>query len=323
MSRFQKILKADPKTESQDLVVLEKGRTSKASLDIITASSNAAFEEFQENPEKYKQLVENPNLATSKEERIGIMSAREIIILIDKSGSMSGSDVNPQEESITQKKWSIWGGSSSEEPQKTSQKWTLWDSARVATESILEVSLAMDANHKIEITTFPAINEKGLAKGDYKLYETGSFADVQQIFHTQPGGSTPLADALESIKLQRLDNLLVEGTPFTVIIMTDGVPDNKESVKSFFVNLIKQHKLYEKGREYLAAFSFVQMGDDYSATQFLKDLDDNMASYYKKQGVPVVDIIDTKKDNFLFGTDEFKNELWKGPFALLHDAIFD
>jgi uncharacterized protein YegL len=303
MSRFQKLLKA----ENKDLVVLNNGKQSEESLELITKSSNAAFIEFENNPDRYKMLVSNPTLAKNNEEKIGIMSAREIILLIDKSGSMSGLDVNPQINTKLQKQ----------------QKWTLWDSARVATESILEVSLAMDSNHKIDVTTFPAISEKGIALGTYKLYETGKIADIQNIFQNQPGGSTPLAEALNSVRTQKLETLLNDNIPFTVIVMTDGVPDNEDNVKNFFLKLVRDYRLYENGREYLAAFSFVQMGNNPTATKFLTDLDDNMTNFYKQNNIKYVDIIDTKKDNFLFGTDEFENSNWKGPFALLHDAVFD
>ena len=86
MSRFQKLLKA----ENKDLVVLNNGKQSEESLELITNSSNAAFIEFENNPDRYKMLVSNPTLAKNNEEKIGIMSAREIILLIDK---MTDTDV--------------------------------------------------------------------------------------------------------------------------------------------------------------------------------------------------------------------------------------
>jgi len=300
-NKFQKLLQ-------KDFTTLKNGKQSEESLDLITTSSNAALIEFENNPQRFNVLVSNPTLAKTNEEKIGIMSAREIILLIDKSASMDSSDFNPQINTISQKQ----------------QKWTLWDSARVATESILEVALAMDSNHKIDVTTFPAISENWLAvNNDYKLYETGSIVDIQKIFENKPGGSTPLAEALNSIRKQKLETLLNDNIPFTVVIMTDGIPDNENNVKQFFLNLVRDYRLYENGREYLAAFSFVQMGDNLCATKFLSELDDNMRNYYIKNNVTPVDIIDTKKDNFLFGTDEFENSDWKGPFALLYDAIFD
>jgi hypothetical protein len=295
--------------QSQEYAVVVYGKPTKESLDKITEAADKAFDIFSENPEKFQELVKNPMLASTSEEKIGIMGMREIILLIDKSGSMSGQDSNPQ---LTT-------------PENTNQpRWTLWDSARVATESILEISLAIDKDHKIDVATFPSLSEKGINRGDYKLVEMSSIADIQHIFSRNlPSGSTPLADVLISVRKQKLEHLINEGISSTIIIMTDGVPDNEQNVKDFFVNLIRDFKLNEEGRQYLVAFSFVQIGDDLSATRFLTDMDDNMAQYYKSKGVEHVDIIDTKKDNFLFGTDEYASSNWKGPFALLHDAIYD
>ena len=36
-----------------------------------------------------------------------------------------------------------------------------------------------------------------------------------------------------------------------------------------------------------------------------------------------VDIVDTKEDNFLFGTGKFRKQEGIGPFALFWDALYD
>ncbi|MCP3922495.1 MAG: hypothetical protein GY714_07920, partial [Desulfobacterales bacterium] len=90
-------------------------------------------------------------------------------------------------------------------------------------------------------------------------------------------------------------------------------------VKSFFTKVIRNNNLESKGRETLAAFSFVRMGDDQGARKFLQDLDDNLI---RETGIRV-DIVDTKEDNFLFGTGIYKGKEGVGPFALFWDALFD
>jgi hypothetical protein len=325
MSRFQKLLKKD------DLAEMDHGKPSQTALRNIEESSNNALVVFEKNPERYQELVENPKLASTNDEKVGIMGSREIFILVDRSGSMGGSDTNPQLSNADIQKygssWSLFGGgsksssSASAQQQQPQQPWTLWDSARVATESIMELSLAMDKDHKLDVMMFPPQDVNYVTTPyRFSIMETTQIADVQALFkRNRPGGSTPLAEALEYLRTAKLDALLGQGLPFTVIIMTDGTPDNTQNVREFFVNLVNKYDLAVKGREYLAAFSFVQMGDDMSATRFLEELDDSMPSKY----CAPVDIIDTKKDNFLFGTGEYSAATWKGPFALLHDAIFD
>ena len=103
------------------------------------------------------------------------------------------------------------------------------------------------------------------------------------------------------------------------MILTDGAPNDTRKVKKFFKKLIKNHNLEDYGRETLAAFSFVRMGDDSGASRFLQDLDDNLI---RETGVKV-DIVDTKEDNFLFGTGRYKGYSSVGPFAMFWDALYD
>jgi len=91
------------------------------------------------------------------------------------------------------------------------------------------------------------------------------------------------------------------------------------AVKQFFKKVIVENRLETPGRETLAAFSFVRMGDDGGAISFLRDLDDNLKSQMQVR----VDIVDTKPDNFLFGTAEFAGQNEVGPFNLLFQAIYD
>lgn len=339
MSRFQRLMKQQ---HPEELAVVEHGKVPPATLAKIHDTSETAFATFEANPARYQELVVNPTHATTNAEKVGIMAAREIFLIIDKSGSMSGSDTNPtlSNDQIKQGVSSWFGGKTSASARTTAPQapWTLWDSARVATESILELSLAMDRDHKIDVMLFPTTAAAyGYNATSFPILESNSIAEIQTLFSkNSPGGSTPLAECLQNLRVQKLDALLaplkssnaaVNGdnmpTPFTVVVMTDGAPDNAGEVYKFFVDLVRDYKLYMSGREYIAAFSFVQMGDNALAAKFLSDLDDNMADHYKRAGVGPVDIIDTKEDNFLFGTGKYEGQTWKGPFALLHDAIFD
>jgi len=247
--------------------------------------------------EHYEDIVRNPYEARNDQERLASLSAREVIILVDRSGSMNAPDENPTG--------------------KHSQGWTRWDSAKVAAQSISELAVSLDSDNNVDIM---------LWDGDYGQLRsvTGSMTqvgDIDRFFEQNKPqrGTTPLAEALTEIYNVKLRGLLDRSEPFTVIVLTDGQPDNSQKVKQFFKDTIRNHRLEDSGRETLAAFSFVRMGDDAGAIQFLEDLDDNLISQLHVN----VDIVDTKEDNFLFGTGKYKNAQAVGPFALFWDAIYD
>lgn len=298
-NRFRNLTSPKEDIINNGMTEVKNGKSSEQSLALIAQTANNALATLSENPQRYDEIKNNPNSANTKEEQIALLASREYILLIDKSGSMSSRDENPKDPA-------------------NKQSWTLWNSAQVATEGILELIFQFDRDGSIDTVLFPPTD------GNYSTISCSNFTDVQNLFQQNtPRNTTPLAKALEYLKQSKLDALMLEDAPFTVIIMTDGAPDNKEAVFNFFVNFIKTHRLYEPGRQYLAAFSFVQMGDDSSAEQFLQELDDDMERRLAGQKIPKVDIIDTKKDNFIFGTGDYKRQPWVGPLALLHGALFD
>ncbi|NRA46898.1 MAG: VWA domain-containing protein [Oligoflexales bacterium] len=248
----------------------------------------------------YEDIVANPELAVNDEERLAALSAREIFILVDRSGSMNAPDENPSG------------------MRSYSQNWTRWDSARVAAESISELAIALDADNKIDIMLWDG---DMYGKLNYK-YETMTHVGQIGSYFTNnkpQRGSTPLYEALNKVYQDRLRPLLQKSEPFTVIILTDGAPNNRNTAKNFFKTIIRENNLETPGRETLAAFSFVRMGDDEGAMAFLEDLDDNLIS---QLGVNV-DIVDTKEDNFLFGTGKFQGQEGIGPLAVFWDALYD
>ncbi|NRA47455.1 MAG: VWA domain-containing protein [Oligoflexales bacterium] len=242
-------------------------------------------------------MVAYPSHAQNEQEKLAILSAREIFIMVDRSGSMGLSDENPTGRST-------WGN------------WSRWDSARVAAESISELAISLDADNKVELIFWSG---GGFGLKTKKRTMSG-VNDISKMFKKYgPNGSTPLAEALQDVYKSRLKSLLKKGEPFTVLILTDGAPDNEYEVKEFFAKIIRENDLEKPGRQTLAAFSFIRMGDDPSAIHFLEDLDDNLV----KQLNVSVDIVDTKEDNFLFGTGKFVNHQGIGPLAVFWDAIFD
>ena len=200
----------------------------------------------------------------------------------------------------------------------TGQRWTRWDSARVAAESIAELSLSLDQDGKVDIMLWDGDR---YSKLQHRYESMTNVSDIKRFFENNrpQRGSTPLAEALEEVYDTHLAQLLRASEPFTVVVLTDGQPNDPSKVKNLFKRIIQENNLEQPGRETLAAFSFVRMGDDQGAINFLQDLDDNLISQLRVN----VDIVDTKEDNFLFGTGMYTGREGVGPFALFWDALYD
>ncbi len=82
-------------------------------------------------PTRYEAIVKDPSKASSDAERIAALAAREIIYMVDRSGSM-GSDDND-----------LTG--------QNRKPWVLWDSAREAGKSLFEVARTLDSNGKLDV----------------------------------------------------------------------------------------------------------------------------------------------------------------------------
>ncbi len=278
------------------LAAPEKGKLTPAALDQIKEAADTGKASLTQS--EYEDIVADPQKAKTDTQRVAGLSAREMILLVDKSGSMEKPDDNPT------------GGPAT--------NWTRWDSARIAAESLSELMLSLDQDGSVDMMFWEGDANQKLKYVEGQMTGCG---DIQRMFkeHLPKRGGTPLHLALEHIYQTKLQGLLKRGEPFTTVILTDGEPDDLAAVKQFFKKVIRDNNLESPGRETLAAFSFVRMGDDTKAMQFLEDLDDNLI---KELGV-TVDIVDTKEDNFLFGTGKYKGKEGVGPFALLWDALYD
>ncbi|MBC61564.1 MAG: hypothetical protein CMP11_03830 [Zetaproteobacteria bacterium] len=276
--------------------VTQNGKMPSQTLSAV--SSNVIQVQGVMTDEHYEDVVNDPQKARNDEERLAGLSAREIFILVDRSGSMKASDDNPT-------------GS-------YEKSWTRWDSARVASESIAELALSLDPDSKVDIMLWDGDEYSRLNHKYEVMTEVG---EISSFFHKNPPqrGTTPLAEALDELYNKHLKELLNKSEPFTVVVLTDGAPNDPAKVKKFFKKIIQENNLEKKERQTLAAFSFVRMGDDPGAIRFIEDLDDNLISQMDLG----VDIVDTKEDNFLFGTGNYAKKEGVGPFALFWDALYD
>ncbi|NJO40458.1 MAG: VWA domain-containing protein [Cyanobacteria bacterium CRU_2_1] len=179
------------------------------------------------------------------------MKDRDYTLIIDKSGSMSTPDQR--------------GGRSR------------WQEAQ---ESTLALARKCEQFDPDGITVY-------LFSGRHRRYESVTSSKVEQIFlENDPAGTTNLAgvllDATEQY-FQRKAAGQVKPQGETILVVTDGEPDDRKAVMEVIVNATRQMERDEE-----LAISFIQVGNDQQATRFLKALDEQM------QGVGAkFDICDT------------------------------
>lgn len=179
------------------------------------------------------------------------MSDRDYTLILDKSGSMSTPDQV--------------GGRSR------------WD---IAQESTLALARKAEQFDPDGITVY-------VFSGRFKRYDDVTSAKVAQIFQeNDPAGTTNLAavlqDALNNY-FQRKAAGQTKPNGETILVITDGEPDDRKAVFEVIIQATRQ-----MDRDEELAISIIQVGSDPQATKFLKALDDQL------QGVGAkFDICDT------------------------------
>ena len=180
-----------------------------------------------------------------------MMSDRDYTLIIDKSGSMSTPDQV--------------GGRS---------RW------EIAQESTIALARKCEQYDPDGITVY-------LFSGRFKRYDDVTAAKVAQIFQeNDPAGTTNLASVLQDALnnyFQRKAAGKSKPNGETILVITDGEPDDRKAV---FEVIIQATRQMERDEE--LGISLIQVGSDSQATKFLKALDDQL------QGVGAkFDICDT------------------------------
>ena len=180
-----------------------------------------------------------------------MMSDRDYTLIIDKSGSMSTPDQV--------------GGKS---------RW------EIAQESTLALARKAEQFDPDGITLY-------VFSGRFKRYDDVTSAKVAQIFlENDPAGTTNLAGVLQDALnnyFQRKAAGKSKPNGETILVITDGEPDDRKAV---FEVIIQATRQMERDEE--LAISIIQVGSDAQATKFLKALDDQLQSVGAK-----FDICDT------------------------------
>ncbi|MCC5606226.1 VWA domain-containing protein [Nostoc sp. CHAB 5834] len=180
-----------------------------------------------------------------------MMSDRDYTLIIDKSGSMSTPDQV--------------GGRSR------------WD---IAQESTLALARKAEQFDPDGITVY-------LFSGRFKRYDDVTSAKVGQIFlENDPSGTTNLASVLQDALnnyFQRKAAGKSKPNGETILVITDGEPDDRKAVFEVIIHATRQMERDEE-----LGISIIQVGSDAQATKFLKALDDQLQSVGAK-----FDICDT------------------------------
>lgn len=179
------------------------------------------------------------------------MSDRDYTLIIDKSGSMSTPDQA--------------GGRS---------RW------EIAQESTLALARKCEQFDPDGITVY-------VFSGKFKRYEDVTSAKVAQVFmENDPAGTTNLASVLLHATenyFQRKAAGQTKPNGETILVITDGEPDDRRAVFEVIINASRKMERDEE-----LGISMIQVGSDSQATKFLKALDDQLQSVGAK-----FDICDT------------------------------
>jgi uncharacterized protein YegL len=124
-----------------------------------------------------------------------------------------------------------------------------------------------------------------------KMYDnvTGTDELLNKIFtENEPDGGTPTHKMISTVVDKYLADKAAGKNPKPVLlaIITDGEPSDRKATKQVLVDTA--NKLDADGE---VAITFLQVGNDPSATAFLKELDDELVPTMKAK----FDIVDTKQ----------------------------
>lgn len=180
-----------------------------------------------------------------------MLEQRDYTLIIDKSGSMSVRD-------------------------QASGK-SRWD---IMQESTLALASKCEEFDPDGITIY-------LFSGRFRRYDNVTSDKVVQIFReNEPSGRTDLATVLQDAianYFQRKSNGQTKENGETILVVTDGEPDDRKAVMKVIIEASRQ-----MDRDEELAISFIQIGTDPQATKFLKILDDELQGAGAK-----FDIVDT------------------------------
>jgi uncharacterized protein YegL len=201
-----------------------------------------------------------------------VLGSRDVVLLIDKSGSMGDRDCPPPLDGL---RFPMRNG----EPTAGVSRWE-WTEQEM-------ISLSRDAaqalSNGMRVVLFDS---------NHTVYERVHVNQVSQIFrHTYPQGSTNVAAALTS-QLERYFSDRARGhrvRPLVIAIVTDGLPSSSTALKQAILDLTRAVRDPSE-----VAITFLQIGNSRKGMKLVHELDDKLT----QQGA-LHDLVDSKDFNEL------------------------
>lgn len=201
----------------------------------------------------FKQLNHKPN------QNPALMN-RDYTIIVDRSAPMDGMEEVEVPKQMAEQHHRVTPGT---------QSMSLWQEVEVALSFLAGRCITEDSDGISLIFSGSDVQE---------ISNVGSVDDVLRAFHSiQPSGSTNLAAALQ--KAVQPDTL---GKAETILVITTAQPRSPLAVEAAIAHAAKQ-----LCREEDLTITFVQVGTDRAAKQFLESLDDELQCKHQ-----IFDIVD-------------------------------
>jgi hypothetical protein len=196
-----------------------------------------------------------------------ILGSRDIILLIDKSGSMGDKDCPPPTEGL---RFPMRNG----EPIPSVSRWDWCEQELIS----LSRNAAGGLQKGMRVVLFA---------GDQTVYDHVNISQVSQIFHNNwPQGSTNAAAALQS-QLEQYFSARARGErvrPLVIAIITDGLPNSSGALKQAIVDMTRAVRAPGE-----IAITFLQIGNDKKGIRLVHEIDDKLV----QQGA-LYDLVDSK-----------------------------
>ena len=199
---------------------------------------------------------------------LSVLSSRDIVILIDKSGSMGDKDCPPPQQGL---RFSYRDG----EPESPVSRWDWCENELVTLANEARSSIA----NGIRVVLFD---------NRQTVFDHVDMSKIPYIFHNNyPEGGTNEAAALKSQLDWYLQNRDASGgrvRPLAIAVITDGLPNNVSALRKVIEDATQQLRQPDE-----VAITFLQVGTDKKGVKLVHELDDNLVQHGAR-----FDIVDCK-----------------------------
>lgn len=199
---------------------------------------------------------------------VSVLSSRDIIVLVDRSGSMQEKDCPPQRYGL--QFLTRWG-----QPLEPISRWDWCENEMMRFSNLTSGFLRQG----MKVVMFAS---------DQTSYSNVRLHQIAQIFHRNyPSGSTNAAPALKAQLdwyFQNRVNARQNTRPVAIAIITDGLPNNTRALKKAIVDATRSMQRPDE-----IAITFLQVGNDRNGIKLAHELDDDLV----RQGA-MFDIVDSK-----------------------------